>query len=483
MAADIGTLTPEQMLQQQQILRQQKMAEMLMQKGMEQPQGQMISGHYVAPSITQNLANLANVYFGQRGIEKGDQAQLDMAKAIREQQKVGLADYYQTLKGTPEVQGGIYNPQGQITKETTRDMYGPNMELTAGYKKVAPVAAQAGNRELANLTASMDERLPAFLRQHAMTELTKPPKWEKDVRYDDKGTEIHGWTNVNDPTLPFAAQTKKPAMTASERIHADIALNRARDEGIPVGGGGYSPAVNPVANPVPMNNAPIGTSPVIRQNAPAVSIAPNAPAYAQNAVSMQPTSNTLNANQLPVPPQVNMAGVSPKEQRKIAGEQLATLQGNVKNAYEAYPVIRDIEKLLPQASSGYAQRGWTGLTRGVGVSTDMSKADTQLDLLAPKLTMLQPRFEGPQGVLDVKLYESMAGRLADSSLPYEDRLAALEQLKNIYKRYSPNLDWTFSVKPTPVPNANAPQQASKAPAGVDPAVWAVMTPAEKSLWK
>jgi hypothetical protein len=466
MPTDIGTLTPEQMLQQQQILRQQKMAEMLMQQGMQQPQGQMISGHYVRPSIFQNLAGLANTYVGQRGIEKAEQAQLDMAKAIREQQKVGLADYYQTLKGTP-------SQAGNLQLGNTNQAIGSIEEPMGQYK--APVTGQAPNPTLANLTASMDERLPAFLRQHAMTELTKPPKWEKDVRYDDKGTEIHGWTNVNDPTLPFAAQTKKPEMSASERINTSIAIARARDEGIPIGGGGYSP----VANPVPMNNPPVGTSPVIRQNAPAVSIAPNAPAYAQNAVTMQP----VNANQLPVPPQVNMAGVSPKEQRKVAGEQLATLQTNVKNAYEAYPVIRDIEKLLPQASSGYAQRGWTGLTRGVGVSTDMSKADTQLDLLAPKLTMLQPRFEGPQGVLDVKLYESMAGRLADSSLPYEDRLAALEQLKNIYKRYSPNLDWSFSVKPTPVPNANASQQASKAPAGVDPAVWAVMTPAEKSLWK
>jgi hypothetical protein len=42
MAADIGTLNPEQMLQQQQILRQQKMAEMLMQKGMEQPQDDIL---------------------------------------------------------------------------------------------------------------------------------------------------------------------------------------------------------------------------------------------------------------------------------------------------------------------------------------------------------------------------------------------------------------------------------------------------------
>lgn len=89
MAADIGTLTPEQMLQQQQILRQQKTAEMLMQQPV--PQGQMIGNRYVAPSFTQNLANLANTYVGQRGLEKADQAQLDMAKAIREQ-KMGVLE-------------------------------------------------------------------------------------------------------------------------------------------------------------------------------------------------------------------------------------------------------------------------------------------------------------------------------------------------------------------------------------------------------
>jgi len=287
----------------------------------------------------------------------------------------------------------------------------------------------------------------------------------------DTGTAIE----LRDPSNPTVVLQR----ISKSMNPADAA--RLADEGITVGGGGYNaPAVNPVpmSNPA-MNNAPVGTSPVIKQNAQPVSVAPNAPAYAQNSLTMQP----VNANNLPVPPLVNMAGVSPKEQRKMAGTQAEALQANVKNAYEAYPVIRDIEKLLPQSSSGYTQRGWTGLTRGLGVSTDMSKADTQLDLLAPKLTMLQPRFEGPQGVLDVKLYESMAGRLADSSLPYEDRLAALEQLKNIYKRYSPNLDWSFAPTPVTVPKSNAPQQTSKAPAGIDPAVWSVMTPQEKSLWQ
>ena len=99
--ADIGTLTPDQMLEQQKILRQQKMAEMLMQQGMQQPQGQMVSGRYVAPSIFQNLAGLANTYMGQRGIEKAEQAQLDLAKRLRADETSAMTDYFQDLQPKP----------------------------------------------------------------------------------------------------------------------------------------------------------------------------------------------------------------------------------------------------------------------------------------------------------------------------------------------------------------------------------------------
>ena len=103
--ADIGTLNPEQMLQQQQILRQQKMAEMLMQQGMQQPQGQMVSGRYVAPSIFQNLAGLANQYVGQRGIEKAQQAQIDLAKQLRADETSAMADFIQQRQGRPAIAG------------------------------------------------------------------------------------------------------------------------------------------------------------------------------------------------------------------------------------------------------------------------------------------------------------------------------------------------------------------------------------------
>jgi hypothetical protein len=128
--ADIGTLTPEQMLQQQQILRQQKMAEMLMQQGMQQPQGQMISGHYVAPSITQNLAGLANMYFGQRGIDKANQAQVDLAKQLRADETSAMADFLQEKQGRPAemypAQAGPTPTGGNIPLQESRAAIPPN---------------------------------------------------------------------------------------------------------------------------------------------------------------------------------------------------------------------------------------------------------------------------------------------------------------------------------------------------------------------
>lgn len=172
--ADIGTLNPEQMLQQQQILRQQKMAEMLMQQ--PAPQGQMISGHYVAPSITQNLAGLANIYFGQRGLEKANQAQVDLAKQLRADETSAMADFMQQKQGRAGVEGGIYGPNGQLTTQTTADMYGPDMALNPQYKQVAPVAAIQGNPQAAYANLMANPKASLRLQNMAFNKMIADPK-------------------------------------------------------------------------------------------------------------------------------------------------------------------------------------------------------------------------------------------------------------------------------------------------------------------
>jgi len=135
--ADIGTLTPEQMLQQQQILRNQKMSEMLLQKGMEQPQGQMISGHYVKPSIFQNLAGLANTYVGQQGIKEGEQAQVELAKAIRAQHTDELNQFNQLLSKNPmeaySFAAQAYNPK--LQEVGMKKMIPQEFDLSEGQKR------------------------------------------------------------------------------------------------------------------------------------------------------------------------------------------------------------------------------------------------------------------------------------------------------------------------------------------------------------
>jgi len=157
--ADIGTLNPEQMLQQQQILRQQKMAEMLMQQGMQQPQGQMVSGRYVAPSIFQNLAGLANTYVGQRGIEKAQQAQIDLAKAIRQGDIAATADFMATKQGRPEIVG-------------TPDIPTETYETVKGIQGRAGIAP---NPQAAYANLYADPRASARLQNMAFTKMNEGP--------------------------------------------------------------------------------------------------------------------------------------------------------------------------------------------------------------------------------------------------------------------------------------------------------------------
>jgi hypothetical protein len=79
----------------QDVSRQRKLAELLMSQGMQQPQGQMISGHYVAPSWAQQLNPLANVVAGQAIGERADTKQTEMAAALRQKHAAQLEQYGQ----------------------------------------------------------------------------------------------------------------------------------------------------------------------------------------------------------------------------------------------------------------------------------------------------------------------------------------------------------------------------------------------------
>ena len=96
-----GDLSPEQQIRQQQIARQQKMAELLMQQGQQTPQGQMVGNRFVAPSFFQYAAPLLQGYVGRKELEKVEQRQLDMAKQLRADEISAMTDYMQQKQGRP----------------------------------------------------------------------------------------------------------------------------------------------------------------------------------------------------------------------------------------------------------------------------------------------------------------------------------------------------------------------------------------------
>jgi hypothetical protein len=152
----IGTLPPELFAEQQQLNRQQQMAQMLMQQGQQMPQGQMISGRYVAPSIFQNLAGLANIYAGKSMAEQGDKAMADLLRQqSQKQQKIGQ-EFFESI--SPSQQTEMAGPYGKGVGPAGRDIPMPI----------------AGVPDFKNAVAlASDPNAPAYVKNY-VNELLKP---------------------------------------------------------------------------------------------------------------------------------------------------------------------------------------------------------------------------------------------------------------------------------------------------------------------
>lgn len=122
-----------------------------------------------------------------------------------------------------------------------------------------------------------------------------------------------------------------------------------------------------------------------------------------------------------------------------AGELDAVTSSELKKkgvqASNVVGLITEAKKVLPLASSGALEAAGTAGAKLIGKSTDASKADAQLKVIAAGLTSNVPRFEGPQGVLDVELYKQAAADVGNSEIPYEDRLAALDTMESLQQKY------------------------------------------------
>jgi len=92
--------------------------------------------------------------------------------------------------------------------------------------------------------------------------------------------------------------------------------------------------------------------------------------------------------------------------------------------------------VLPKASSGAISSLFTMATDAAGFPTNTSAADAQLKVIGAGLTSSVPRMEGPQSNTDLMEYKQAAANVANSNIPYQTRLAALETVVRLNEKYS-----------------------------------------------
>jgi hypothetical protein len=233
-----GTLPPELFAQQQQLNRQQQMAQLLMQQGQQQPQGQMVSGRFVPTSFFQNIAPLAQMYAGQRLAEKGDKKALDLAAQLRQRYGDEISQYQNLL-----------NP-----KQT---------ELAGPTPTGSPLMTQnVPDRQAANLFAATAYN-PA-LQAIGMKRLTEGPKWEKAELPNPDGSVRKGWVdyNASNPLSTFVEGGTKPAFTSLEGAKFQYETGMRLPTGGPAGSSTGAPMNMPTGGMPVQTGMPAGNMPV-----------------------------------------------------------------------------------------------------------------------------------------------------------------------------------------------------------------------------
>jgi len=174
--------------------RQRRYAQMLMQQ--PQAQGQIVSGHFVAPAWTQQIQSLVNPILGGYVEKQADEQMLKLAKELRQQNATEAENIMRTWRGSPEKV--VYSAGEE----------GPRKDVTAA---VAPDLERAYAMAAGSQGTTGQALAPVLAK-----ELTKPPEWSTMTLVDQRnGNKLEYFWDKNSLN-PMS--TLRPIGTSSEAI-------------------------------------------------------------------------------------------------------------------------------------------------------------------------------------------------------------------------------------------------------------------------
>lgn len=323
--------------------------------------------------------------------------------------------YIQTDKGRKPMAG--FRPQasaGTLDMQRVAQIQRQNVDLASDWAKlqmrVQGAAPEAANRFLGEFNAK-------FGTNYALSQLGgSPPQISLDTG------EMTAAPRVAPAAQPAAAAA--PAQPAAQPAAAAAPT------------AGQAPAV--VAPVSPQQIAPstgrVGAPGAVRM-----------PAGTTPAAIQQQQALSQRAGEQRIETEATIERETRKPGAQARGKIEAKDINNQNYADSTYGLIKPISDSIRQSTGSGIGTGVDKLASVIGVGTRGAENIAKLEVLGYQLLSNVPRFEGPQSDIDVQLYKQAAGDLSNSNKPVNVRLAALDSIVMMLKKYDKagTNDWTF----------------------------------------
>jgi hypothetical protein len=449
------------------------------QQGYQEPQGQMVGNQFVAPNVLQHLAAGLRGYGAIKGQAGAEQELKDLRGKRREAETRDMSAFVDLLRPKPAVASTTTPTQMPSFDEADAQ----SMQGVQGYGATTGAQAAIPGDPMAAYSLAAASQSPT-LRQVGMKGIAETSQRQADLARQQQQLQV--LKNAENPQAAIAAGVD-PALVKNYYESQNI----GKEKGVVVNGQLVNPVTGaPIGQAIPKQATPtqpnlasdllipdgkggfIPNAALINAKSQ-VAAAGRAPAAAQSPY-FQPVQTAqgvmaFNARTGRVEPVMGANGqpvvgaaADPALQGQLAGakttgakeaEGRIDARGESRKADMFLQQLTQAENILkqgPTASGVGAVVDAAG--RLVGQSTPGAQRAGQLESLSGWLVANVPRMEGPQSNFDVQNYMTMAGKIGDRTVPVKERLAALDQVRELQKKYKTSADARMgNAPPTATP--------------------------------
>jgi len=400
-------------------------------QGYQAPQGEMIGQHYVAPNFLQHIAAALRGYGAIKGEQQAIQELKDLRGKRQETEARDMSAFVDLLRPKPAVASTTTPTQMPSFDEADAQ----SMQGVQGYGATTGAQAATPGDAMSAYTMASTSQSPT-VRQMGMQGIAQMPQIEARQQERQAERDFRQQQAEADRAARMQQLQEQQAMrmqmlqdqnaSRQQMIQSQQDFQREMKK---LGGGTASqPYFQPVqtAQGVMAFNARTGrVEPVMGANGQPVVGAAADPAL-----------------------QGQLAGAKTTGAKEAEGRIDA--RGESRKADMFLQQLTQAENILKQGPTGSGVGALMDAAgRMVHVSTPSAQRAGQLESLSGWLVANVPRMEGPQSNFDVQNYMTMAGKIGDRTVPVKERLAALDQVRELQKKYKTSADARTGNAPPP----------------------------------